>query len=274
MSDTASIEKLMDGWERVTCVVCSSFYMRRDGQEHSDTCPPCERAQEQHDKFATERAHVLRNIERYRTQWLAKAGMQPRELTADLTRVPARIITALDRPSLGTQELTNNGAMPARGFGLSGDAGIGKTFALAAMFKQGVEARWRARLEHEGMRCMTRWLRWVRWPESVQQFRVTSMRDGGHERVNDIMADLQTCEALVIDDLGAERMRASNYGDDWVTSLLDLLVDHRYNAMLPTWWTCNIERDQFIKRYGARLYSRLTGGNDWVGIKPGTDLRQ
>jgi len=77
---------------------------------------------------------------------------------------------------------------------------------------------------------------------------------------------------LVLDDLGAERAKG-DYSEEWTSSLLDLVIDRRYNEMRATWWTANLGAEEFAARYGTRLWSRLTGANPAVMVPSGPDLR-
>jgi DNA replication protein DnaC len=107
----------------------------------------------------------------------------------------------------------------------------------------------------------------------TSEVRVIAAREqGGYAEAETMMKRLATVPALVLDDLGGERMRAE-YEDDWVASMLDLLIDRRHNAMLPTWYTTNLARNEFMDRYGARLLSRLCGENTLVTVPAGPDMR-
>lgn len=64
---------------------------------------------------------------------------------------------------------------------------------------------------------------------------------------------IELAEKLVIDDLGAE------YADEKgsFASKLDSLMDRRYEHLLPTIITTNLEREKFRARVGKRIASRL-----------------
>jgi len=63
---------------------------------------------------------------------------------------------------------------------------------------------------------------------------------------------LKTMEVVILDDLGAER------NTDWVTERLYLVINARYNEMLPTIITSNLEMEELEKLPGwERIVSRL-----------------
>jgi len=65
---------------------------------------------------------------------------------------------------------------------------------------------------------------------------------------------LQSCELVILDDLGAERE------SDWVTERLFMIVNARYNAQLPTIITSNCElRDLEGPPGWGRIVSRIEG---------------
>lgn len=61
--------------------------------------------------------------------------------------------------------------------------------------------------------------------------------------------------ALVIDDLGTEPVFVKNYGND-TTPLVELLTD-RYDNMLFTIITTNLNLKEIVERYGERIADRL-----------------
>lgn len=191
-------------------------------------------------------------------QWGELCGMSKREATAEYSRIPPALRSLM--PSDGSA------------FGLSGGAGVGKTFALAAWFKHRT-----AEMSRAGQLSMHRyadvhWLSWIRWPEFVNTIRAESSREGGLFGASETLNALAKARAVVLDDLGAERMKGG-YEDDWATSQLDLLVDRRFNAMLPLWYTTNLAPKGLMDRYGARFYSRLTGGSPLFVVAASPDLR-
>ena len=256
---------LMGTFEPRACSDCGESWMvRRDMPV--GTCPRCSAHKANAYRVGVESSSLLENAERWVLRWCQRAGMSPRECEADL-RHPSAARVAGEMAGFTTSGILG------RGFGLSGGAGIGKTFALAAAFKAGALARWRARAPLEGMRAAALFLRWVRWPEEVARMRTAAAsRDDGMERSDARARQLAEVEALVLDDLGAERLRGS-YTEDWSASVLDLIVDRRFNERRPTWWTTNLSGDEFRARYGARLWSRLAGDNPVIEMTAARDQR-
>jgi len=75
----------------------------------------------------------------------------------------------------------------------------------------------------------------------------------------DVIRPIMDAQLLVLDDLGAERLT------DWVEETMNVIVNTRYNARLPTIFTSNYEdvRDRedmnsLLVRVGFRLHSRLS----------------
>lgn len=177
---------------------------------------------------------------------LRSAGLEARELRCSATDITPAIAAVLPGPS-------------EHGFGLSGLPGIGKTGALAAFVRN------RA-LESDGK------IVWLSWPETVNWMRARSMGDGGHAAVSDLVEDAGTADTLVLDDLGAERLRGS-YVEDWAASQLDRIVDARYRKVRPTWYTTSLDGPDIVARYGPRLYSRLCGENPLIELPKLPDRR-
>lgn len=263
------LTELLANLEEFSCSVCRKPSMRRRGSA-DEVCRDCEVEAEQQARCAAEAASVLGSLDRTLPAWCARVGMSQREATARWAQVPAGLARVLGGLESATKLLA--GGLPDRGFGLSGVAGVGKTFALSALFKRSMVARARACAATEGRKAVRPWLEWCRWPEVVNWMRVTSTQEGGMAAVESRLEAIAEAEAVVLDDLGAERLRGE-YAEDWSASQLDALVDRRYNAMRPTWWTTNLSPDEFRGRYGTRLFSRLTGSNAFLEVDTIPDLR-
>ena len=69
---------------------------------------------------------------------------------------------------------------------------------------------------------------------------------------NKILESLKSCETLILDDLGAEN------GTEWVRSILDMLIDYRYENEKNTIITSNVSD---INELSPRIASRLSEGN-------------
>lgn len=261
----------MADWDEVACAACDRPFMRRQGSDRH-TCQECERTAKERERMADEVGRILSRLDANVDGFLRRAGMSPRELTADPARVPPGLRALLwDVPVRGAR-MFEAGRIPESGFGLVGGAGSGKTFALAVLVKTLVREKLRADIQAKGAKGLAgSWLGWVSWPEAVNEFRVVSTRDGGLQEVHAQVKAMAAQRVLVLDDLGAERLRG-NYEDDWAASQLELLVDTRYNEQFPTWWTSNLSQGELIARYGSRLTSRLMSENPAVKFL-GPDLR-
>jgi hypothetical protein len=261
------LSEWLASFEEASCT-CGAKFRRRIGTD-AGICPDCaERDRDKH-RLSREAEAVVSNVAEWVQVYLKRAGMSERERRASLALIPA----SLNRKVMGqtSAALLMAGSVPERGFGLSGEVGVGKTMALAAMMKEHTAARWTKLAATLGTKVAEPALAWVRWPDTVNEWRVRSLRDGGLEDVSRTIARVERLPVVVLDDLGAERIKGA-YADDWAASQLDLLIARRYDAMRPTWFTTNLSQSEFLDRYGARLYSRLCGENPFVPVA-GPDLR-
>jgi len=268
------LEGALAGWVSATCGQCGQGFARRGvaGEANLEPCPQCREASERLASMVEQANRVREHLEEWVEKSMTASGLTPRERTATLERLAPSVRRIFDDPRLHVRDMLQ-GVTPSNGFGLIGPTGTGKTLALAAVVKRMTGMRWVARCDTEGSAVTKRFIAWVRWPEEVNRFRtLVSSREGGLEQAQRVVDEWAAREVLVLDDLGAERLRG-DYSEDWATSLLDILVDRRHNEMLPTWWTSNLTRDEFIARYGTRLWSRLAGDNPAVLVPNGPDLR-
>lgn len=60
---------------------------------------------------------------------------------------------------------------------------------------------------------------------------------------------------LVLDDMGCEAATAKNYGTE-VTPVAEIICE-RYDRMLPTIVTSNLDDDGILRRYGSRVADRM-----------------
>jgi DNA replication protein DnaC len=96
----------------------------------------------------------------------------------------------------------------------------------------------------------------------------------------DIIRPVMEAGLLILDDLGAERLT------DWVEETMNVIVNARYNAKLPTIFTSNYEdvpdredMNSLLVRVGFRLHSRLRemcefleyDGPDYRELPPNAD---
>ena len=265
------IAAVAEGWAKVDCTGCGDWFVRR-ASEDGDVCPRCIRERGERARLEAEVERIRANMTGYLARFVIKAGMTKRETSADAALIPAPVRRILADPRVHTTELAGGG-VPVHGFGLCGHAGVGKTFALASLFMSASHRRVERALQTDGFKAFRPWFAWVRWPEQVNEMRVVAAsREDGLLAADQMLRRLAAAEAVVIDDLGAERLRGS-YDEDWSASQLDGLIDARYNNRRPTWYTTNLSPDDLLARYGTRLFSRLAGDNPMFTVAAGPDLR-
>lgn len=71
---------------------------------------------------------------------------------------------------------------------------------------------------------------------------------------------METRKIIIIDDIGAEKP------SEWVSEQFYLLLNHRYNEILPTIFTSNLSLPQLEERLGDRTVSRIVGMCDVVKL--------
>jgi len=130
-----------------------------------------------------------------------------------------------------------------QGLVLLGEVGVGKTTLLLAL-----------------VRSLTRlWLterkvvRLVTVPDFLRELRAgydaTQQKQG--EGYHELMEQYQTCDVLVFDDLGAEKLT------DWVEEQFYLLIDYRYRQRLPVFASSNCRKEVLAQRLDRRVLDRL-----------------
>jgi len=123
---------------------------------------------------------------------------------------------------------------------LSGPAGCGKSFAAAWALSKMIGY-------------------WVHAPDLARP-----QEDGEHPK-DDRMKD---APLLVLDDVGVEHS-PSQYG---IARLVDVVV-YRESQLLPVIVTTNLDAEEFSKRYGDRVASRVNGDRIGFQTVAGDDLR-
>lgn len=104
----------------------------------------------------------------------------------------------------------------------------------------------------------------VSCPEFLLELRegIGGKKDSRHQH---LLAMARNVRLLVFDDIGAEK------SSEWVQETLFVLINHRYEQMLPTILTTNYSLDELDVRIGKRITSRLIEmcrcirmeGEDW-----------
>ena len=123
----------------------------------------------------------------------------------------------------------------AQGLMLMGGYGTGKTHLAVAILRETAEA---------GIPGM-----FVVVPDLLGKMRASFDRKDG--KADELVTTAKNAPLLVLDDLGAENPRP------WVVELVYVLINHRYEHMLPTVITTNYSGKELEAVFGRRIMSRL-----------------
>lgn len=74
---------------------------------------------------------------------------------------------------------------------------------------------------------------------------------------------LRSTKLLILDDIGAERVT------DWVAETLYLIVNKRYNSVLPTIFTSNLPIGELGQKVGDRVASRIVEMCEIINLQGG-----
>lgn len=125
-----------------------------------------------------------------------------------------------------------------QGILLQGTVGMGKTHLAIAMGKN---------LAHKGF-----WSQWVNFARICIEVKHTW---GSKEKFEETVKRPLYSPMLILDDLGAEKIDKTDQG--WVSELVYDVIQYRYENMLPTIITTNLNLDALGARYTPRTASRL-----------------
>lgn len=212
---------------------------------------------------------ILAQIDESVHKALEQSGIEQFYWTAQLKKIPAEIASRFPENIRGI--FKKDGRLGSAGLGLSGSAGSGKTFAMAVIARQ----LWRVRLITKAKQFgqpifYMPYLTWCDWPKWSDEIKFHSTRNMA--LAEELVRKLSVCPVVALDDLGVERIRGS-YREDFSTLKLDRILDERYKRQLPTFFTTNLDYDELISNYGARMFSRLVGLNRFVELPDMPDLR-
>lgn len=232
-------------------------------------CSECRAREEETERLRIEWGQILADLEGRVRSIVIRSGVSPRDADATLEGMPAWMLEAVPPQFAAALDF---GLLPERGFGLMALPGSGKTSTLSALLKAAVAARLVRQGPVKGVAALEVWPVWLSWPSVVNRLRISAYGEHGHEAVQEEVRRASTCDLLVLDDLGSERVKGSGV-EDWSVSQLDLIVDARDGARLPTWYSTTCADRELVGRYGARLYSRLCGRNPLIVVNGGRDMR-
>lgn len=135
-----------------------------------------------------------------------------------------------------------------RGMYIWGPVGCGKTYAAYAIKKKLTEMSLNTRIYSS--------------PEMLDLIR----DDYDHKDTFNLDRIMANRGVLIIDDLGAEKP------SEWVSETLFKIVNKRYEEMLPTIITSNLELGELSERIGDRIPSRIAEMCDIIKLE-GADRR-
>src|SRR6476661_3754246 len=204
--------------------------------------------------------------EKAASQALADARIPPRyqgcEFSNFVTYPNDRLLNAVN----SARRFAESFPVVEKGLMIIGPPGIGKTHLAISALKQAVRTTG-AQARYYDTRGLLTQIR-----STYNSFTKTAEMDV----IRPVMDD----ELLVLDDLGAERLT------DWVEETMNVIVNSRYNAKLPTIFTSNYEdtpgsedMNSLLVRVGFRLHSRLRemcefleyDGPDYRDLPPNAD---
>ncbi|HEY3526778.1 MAG TPA: DnaA/Hda family protein [Nitrososphaeraceae archaeon] len=129
-----------------------------------------------------------------------------------------------------------------------GEAGTGKTYFSLSLIRH---------LLDEKME-----VRWIQATEFEDKL-IASKREFGEAK--HVIETFSDCDFLFIDDFGTERSN-EDLAKEWYQ-----LINYRWSNAKQTVFTTNLNREEVLKNYGKRIYSRFKDF-EWVEFT-GPDLR-
>ena len=241
--------------------------MREKAPDGRHVCTHCEI----NGKIIDHRNQFLLKLPSWVNEFCISSGMGKIEASSTLDKIRKELKDNLPKVTIkGLLE----GRMPQNGFGIGGGTtGCGKTCAMAAILIQFLYANGTEQARYylyvfEKFHLNFSFL-WQSWPSAHATLRKTSQYD---KALNDYIEKFIKADLLVLDDLGAEKVKG-NIDEDFGVSQLELIIDARYREGKPIFYTTNLDTNEILAFYGARLVSRLCGPNPLAIVPGGADMR-
>lgn len=165
---------------------------------------------------------------------------------ATLKNVDKEIVDILTKNTFKDRHLHD--PVFTKGMFLFGKTGRGKTYILYAI-KNAIEKQ------------ISRWGRVHSWVDVLY----SEKRSFGSGQVSPIQR-MSSEDTLMIDDIGVEK------DSEWSQETFYIIIDKAYVNEIPTFISTNLSIEEFTKRYGERIMSRLEEMCDFIEIK-GDDRR-
>lgn len=195
-------------------------------------CLYCERGIQQKKKDDAER--LVLDL----AAWMERAGIPVAYRPYSLESYPDQGVVGYfhDQPLQPTEWLL-----------LSGSTGVGKTGLVLSLLKQ--QARLQLVRERPPQKVI-----FISSIDLLNSIKATF--DAGTDSTARVLDRYRSAPLLVVDDLGTER------STDWANEQFFGIINHRYGAELPTWFTTNLEPvstqgSELAKHVGDRLFWRI-----------------
>ena len=140
------------------------------------------------------------------------------------------------------------------GLFIYGEVGVGKTHIACAMAKEIMNNGFEVMFYNTG-----KFLEMLR-NEFNKDFNENEDYKGLFQEAMDFKG------ILILDDIGAEKV------SDWVIERLYLIINEKYESMIPVIFTSNCDKEILSARLGDRIVSRIAGMTVTLEI-PGRDRR-
>ena len=202
-----------------------------------ETVKDCEQAPRLRSKYIScEKYNAYLDMEYRRkraNKWLGQSGLgkrfaQRRFETFNVTEETKQVYKAC-------VDFCENFTSESKGLRLVGGYGVGKTHLVASIIH---------RLAEKGIAAV-----FVVVPELLRAIRRGFNQP--NEAADELVKLTEEAELLILDDLGAEKP------SDWVKEQLYVIINRRYENMLPTIITTNCTMAELKDRVGERTASRI-----------------